>query len=96
MAIIDAVVRLLPGVLGDFESAIGDSFFEGLLAPPAYTRPSEFRKMKVPEVLLSGDHRAIQEWRKQEAVKLTRERRPDLWEKYRLGDDIEDQDKGLE
>jgi len=92
MAVIDAVVRLLPGVLNDFESAIGDSFFDGLLAPPAYTRPSEYRDMKVPEVLLSGDHRAINEWRMQQALKLTRKRRPDLWEQYRssIGDDEED------
>jgi len=82
MAVIDSVVRLLPGVLGDFESAIGDSFFDGLLAPPTYTRPSEYREMKVPEVLLSGDHHAIHEWRQQEALKLTRERRPELFEKY--------------
>jgi tRNA (guanine37-N1)-methyltransferase len=82
MVVIDAVVRLLPGVLGDFESALGDSFIEGLLAPPAYTRPSEFRNMKVPDVLLSGDHHAISEWRKVEAERLTRARRPDLWDKY--------------
>jgi tRNA (guanine37-N1)-methyltransferase len=92
MAVIDAVVRLLPGVLGDFESAQSDSFFDGLLAPPTYTRPDEFRDMKVPEVLLSGDHRAIHEWRKKEAIKLTRERRPDLWEEYRSADGPEDVD----
>lgn len=82
MAVIDSVVRLLPGVLGDFESALGDSFVDVLLAPPAYTRPSEFRNMKVPEVLLSGNHRAISEWRRTQAERLTRIRRPDLWEKY--------------
>ncbi len=82
MAVIDAVVRLLPGVLGDFESALEDSFFEGLLAPPAYTRPNEYRDMKVPDVLLSGDHQAIRAWRKEKAVELTKDRRPDLWEKY--------------
>jgi tRNA (guanine37-N1)-methyltransferase len=82
MLVVDAVVRLLPGVLGDFESALGDSFIDGLLAPPAYTRPAEFRSMKAPEVLLSGDHHAIREWRKAEAERLTRSRRPDLWDKY--------------
>jgi tRNA (guanine37-N1)-methyltransferase len=82
LAVMDSVVRLLPGVLGDFESALGDSFFDGLLAPPSYTRPSEYRDMKVPEVLLSGDHEAVREWRKEEAKKLTKDRRPDLWDKY--------------
>ncbi len=82
MAVTDSVVRLLPGVLGDFESALGDSFVDGLLAPPAYTRPASFRGMDVPEVLLSGDHRAIGEWRRAEAERLTRDHRPDLWKRY--------------
>lgn len=77
--VIDAVVRLLPGALGDHESAAGDSHYEGLLAPPSYTRPPEYRGLKVPEVLLSGDHAAIAAWRAAEAERLTRERRPDLW-----------------
>ena len=79
LAVIDAVVRLLPGVLGDFDSAQGDSYHDDwLLGPPSYTRPAEYRGMKVPEVLLSGDHAAIAGWRAGEAERLTRERRPDL------------------
>jgi tRNA (guanine37-N1)-methyltransferase len=80
LAVVDAVVRLLPGALGDHESAATDSFYEGLLAPPAYTRPPEFRGMRVPEVLLSGDHARIEAWRRNQALALTRERRPDLLE----------------
>ncbi len=79
LCVIDAVVRLLPGALGDHESAAGDSHYEGLLAPPSYTRPPEYRGLGVPEVLLSGDHAAIAAWRAAEAERLTRERRPDLW-----------------
>jgi len=78
LAIIDAIVRLLPGAISDHESASTDSFYDGLLSPPSYTRPAEFRGMKVPEVLLSGDHRRIAEWRRAESERLTRERRPDL------------------
>ncbi|MBA2563995.1 MAG: tRNA (guanosine(37)-N1)-methyltransferase TrmD, partial [Gemmatimonadetes bacterium] len=63
LAVIDAIVRLLPGVLGDFDSAQGDSFYEGGLGAPSYTRPPEFRGLRVPEVLLSGDHAAIRRWR---------------------------------
>jgi len=86
--VIDAVVRLLPGSLGDHESAAGDSHYEGLLAPPSYTRPAEYRGHAVPEVLLSGDHGRIAMWRQAEAERLTRERRPDLWARYleRMGD----------
>ncbi len=76
--ITDAVVRLLPGVVGDGESLLTDSFQDGLLDCPYYTRPPEYRGMKVPEVLLSGDHRKIEAWRMAEAEKRTRERRPDL------------------
>jgi len=79
LCIIDAVVRLLPGALSDHESAAGDSYYDGLLAPPSYTRPAEYRGLKVPEVLLSGDHARIAAWRQAEAERLTRERRPDLW-----------------
>jgi tRNA (guanine37-N1)-methyltransferase len=80
LAVIDAVVRLLPGALGAHESAAGDSFYEGgLLGAPSYTRPRSFRGMDVPEVLLSGDHAAIEAWRRAEEERLTRERRPDLW-----------------
>ena len=74
----DALARLLPGVLGDETSALTDSFQDGLLAPPVYTRPADFRGMKVPDVLLSGHHEAIENWRHEQALKRTRERRPDL------------------
>ena len=80
--VIDAVVRLLPGALGDHESAASDSHYEGLLSPPSYTRPPSYRGMAVPEVLLSGDHEQIAQWRAAEAERLTRERRPDLWTKH--------------
>ncbi len=78
LCVIDAVVRLLPGALGDHESAAGDSHYDGLLAPPSYTRPPMYRGLAVPEVLLSGDHEKIAAWRAAEAERLTRERRPDL------------------
>ncbi len=83
LCVIDAVVRLLPGALGDHESAASDSHYEGLLSPPSYTRPPEYRGLKVPEVLLSGDHARIAAWRQAEAERLTRERRPDLWANHR-------------
>jgi tRNA (guanine37-N1)-methyltransferase len=78
LCVIDAVVRLLPGALGDHESASGDSHYEGRLAPPSYTRPPSYRGRDVPAVLLSGDHAQIAAWREAEARRLTRERRPDL------------------
>ena len=78
MVIIDAVTRLLPGVLGDEDSAQEDSFSQGLLEYPQYTRPAEFRGMKVPEVLLSGNHAEIARWRAEQARLRTKERRPDL------------------
>ncbi len=74
----DSIVRLLPGVLGDMESALSDSFQDSLLAPPVYTRPSEFKGLKVPEVLMSGNFKAIETWNEEEAIKRTKERRPDL------------------
>jgi tRNA (guanine37-N1)-methyltransferase len=80
--VLDAVVRLLPGALGDHESASGDSHYDGLLSPPSYTRPPEYRGLAVPEVLRSGDHARIESWRQAEAERLTRERRPELWERY--------------
>jgi len=80
MAIVEAVVRLLPGVLGNEESAVRDSFTEGLLDYPQYTRPPDFRGMTVPDVLLSGDHKKVDEWRREQARKRTAERRPDLLE----------------
>ncbi|HUC41706.1 MAG TPA: tRNA (guanosine(37)-N1)-methyltransferase TrmD [Gemmatimonadales bacterium] len=82
LCIVDAVVRLLPGALGDHESASSDSHYEGLLAPPSYTRPPSYRGLDVPEVLLSGDHDKIAAWREAQAERLTRERRPDLWQKH--------------
>lgn len=82
LAIVDAVVRLLPGAMSDHESASTDSFYEGLLSPPSYTRPADFRGLKVPEVLLSGDHARINAWKREQAERLTRERRPDLWERH--------------
>jgi tRNA (guanine37-N1)-methyltransferase len=78
--LVDAVVRLLPGVLGDEQSAADDSFASGLLEGPQYTRPPEFRGMRVPEVLLSGDHEEIAKWRAEQARKRTALRRPDLLE----------------
>jgi len=78
LVLVDAVVRLIPGVLGDAESALSDSFQDGLLDAPAYTRPAEYRDMKVPDVLLSGDHARVQEWRESQRLDKTRSRRPDL------------------
>ncbi|MGF6927306.1 tRNA (guanine37-N1)-methyltransferase [Chitinophaga sp. W2I13] len=76
--LVDAIGRLLPGVLNNETSALTDSFQDNLLAPPVYTRPEEFRGWKVPEILLSGDHKKIDEWRHQESVERTKQRRPDL------------------
>lgn len=76
--LVDAIGRLLPGVLNNETSALTDSFQDNLLAPPVYTRPEEFRGWKVPEILLSGDHKKIEEWRHQESVERTKQRRPDL------------------
>ncbi len=78
----DAIVRLLPGVLGDAESALNDSFQEDLLEAPVYTRPSEYRGLSVPDVLLSGDHQKIEKWRFEQAIKRTKEKRPDLHKKF--------------
>lgn len=79
--IADAVIRLIPGVIGDEQSALQDSFQDGLVAPPEYTRPPEFRGWRVPEVLLSGNHAKIAQWRYDQAVERTRQRRPDLLKK---------------
>lgn len=84
MTVIDAVVRLLPGVLGQADSHIQDSFSTGLLEHPHYTRPADFRGMKVPEVLTSGNHAKIEEWRMEQSLKRTIERRPDLLEALEL------------
>lgn len=74
----DAIIRLIPGVLSDETSALTDSFQDGLVAPPVYTRPAEYRGMKVPDVLLSGHEKKIEAWRFEQAVKRTKQRRPDL------------------
>lgn len=78
----DALIRLIPGVLGDAESALSDSFQDGLLDAPVYTRPTEFKGLKVPEVLLSGDHKKIKEWRSQKSEERTKLRRPDLYKYF--------------
>jgi len=82
MAVIDAVVRLLPGALGAEESLHEESFSHGLLEYPQYTRPREFEGMTVPDILLSGDHGKIARWRQEQAERRTRRRRPDLWVEY--------------
>jgi len=79
--IADTVIRLIPGVIGDEQSALGDSFQDGLVAPPEYTRPPDFRGWKVPEVLLSGNHAKIEQWRYDQSVQRTKERRPELIDK---------------
>ena len=86
MTVIDAVVRLLPGVLGQEDSHIQDSFSTGLLEHPHYTRPADFRGMKVPDILLSGNHAKIDAWREEQSFKRTLERRPDLLEALELTD----------
>ena len=84
MVVMDAVIRLLPGVVGDFASVAEDSHYEeGILSYPEYTRPREYLGMEVPEVLLSGDHAKIAKWRREQALEITRRRRPDLYQSYR-------------
>jgi tRNA (guanine37-N1)-methyltransferase len=88
LCVVDAAARFVPGVLGNEASAGAESFAgDGLLEHPHYTRPPVFRDMKVPEVLLSGDHRRIERWRRRESLRATRDRRPDLFERLRLADD---------
>lgn len=82
IALIDACVRLLPGVMGKEASGLEESFAAGLLEYPHYTRPAEFEGLTIPEVLVSGDHAKVGQWRREQAEKLTRERRPDLWAAY--------------
>jgi tRNA (guanine37-N1)-methyltransferase len=82
----DSVIRLLPGVLSDETSALTDSFQDNLLSPPVYTRPAEYKGMKVPEILLSGNDKLVDEWRHEQAVERTRKLRPDLYRKY-LGEE---------
>ena len=87
MALIDAVTRLVPGVLGSIESAMDDSFTTGLLQYPQYTRPAQFRDWSVPDVLLSGNHAEIERWRRHESLRRTKERRPDLLDVASLTDE---------
>jgi len=93
MVLVDALTRLIPGVLGDRASAENDSFFNGLLAPPHYTRPEIFEDMQVPPVLLSGHHEHIRKWQKEMAEKRTRDLRPDLWERYQEEKDQDSHDR---
>ena len=86
---IEACVRLLPDVLGDAHSADEESFEDGLLEYPLYTKPREFEDRAIPEVLLSGDHKKIAEWRRQQQLEITKARRPDMWQAYDQGDDHE-------
>jgi tRNA (guanine37-N1)-methyltransferase len=81
--LIDACVRLLPGVAGNESSLAEESFASGLLEYPHYTRPREWEGRAIPEMLLSGDHKRIAEWRREQAEKLTKQRRPDLWQRHR-------------
>jgi tRNA (guanine37-N1)-methyltransferase len=81
--LVDAIGRLIPGVLNDETSALTDSFQDDLLAPPVYTRPAEWEGMAVPEILLSGHEKNIDDWRHEQSIARTKARRPDLWEKYR-------------
>jgi tRNA (guanine37-N1)-methyltransferase len=83
MAMVDAIVRLLPGVLGDAESALTDSFQDDLLEGPVYTRPAIFRDMEVPAVLRSGDHQKVKKWRRKKSLERTKNVRPDMYEKFR-------------
>ncbi len=87
MVIVDATARLLPGVLGDEESASADSFWDGILDYPHYTRPRVWRGHEVPDVLLSGDHERIRKWRRKQALKVTLEQRPDLLSQVELTDE---------
>jgi len=90
LVVVDAVARLIPGVVGDEDSVAGDSFARGLLDYPHYTRPAEFREWKVPDVLISGHHAEIRKWRKRQAIELTLLRRPDLLAEAEL--DVEEQE----
>jgi len=92
IALIDACVRLLPGVVGCAEALAEESFAEGLLEYPQYTRPQLWQGRAVPEVLVSGDHGRVRAWRRAEAERLTRERRPDLWERHLAAQDDRDRE----
>lgn len=96
LAVTDAVVRLLPGAMGDHESASSDSFYESpLLSPPSWTRPPEYRGLRVPEVLRSGDHARVQAFREELARRVTRQRRPDLWARA-VAEGVAGEDEGVE
>ena len=95
LVVIDSVVRLLPGAIGDIDSAVTDSFQTGLLDHPHYTRPEEFRNAKVPEVLLSGNHQKIEQWRADMALQRTKMRRIDLYNKF-IQEDWNDSDRDEE
>ena len=96
LVVIDSITRLVPGVLNNDESAVAESFEDGLLEHPQYTRPAEFNGKEVPEILLSGNHAKIDEYRRQESLKRTYERRPDLLENADLSDADKDYLDGLE
>ena len=98
LVLIEAISRMIPGVIGDYGSVETDSFYNGILGPPQYTRPAEYNGMRVPDVLTSGDHGAIARWRLKEALRITRARRPDLLvnlgdEERRLLEEIEAEDE---
>lgn len=95
LVFLDAAIRHVPGVLGDYDSAREDSFYDGLLGFPVYTRPEEYRGIRVPEMLLSGHHARIEAWRRQESLKATRERRPDLLEAYLRGGHLSREDRKI-
>jgi tRNA (guanine37-N1)-methyltransferase len=82
MVMLEGLTRLIPGVISDLASAETDSFFDRLLEGPIYTRPEEFRGLRVPEILVSGNHKRIADWNKEQALEITRKRRPDLWQQY--------------
>ena len=83
LVVLDSILRLLPGVLGNKKSAIDETFENGLLEYPPYTKPQIWEEKPVPEVLLSGDHAKIKDWRLSQSEAITRDRRPDLWQKYK-------------
>jgi tRNA (guanine37-N1)-methyltransferase len=85
LVLIDSMTRLIPGALGDEDAARNDSFFDGRLDHPHYTRPADFRGYRVPDVLLSGDHARIAAWRRTQAVEVTKQKRPDLLQRERHG-----------
>ncbi|RMF94401.1 MAG: tRNA (guanosine(37)-N1)-methyltransferase TrmD [Candidatus Schekmanbacteria bacterium] len=87
MIVVDSVMRMLPGALGNMESAESDSFYKGLLGAPVYTRPAEFRNMKVPSILLSGNHKEIRKWKIKESIKNTLLKRPELINEANLNDE---------